>query len=370
MLNCLELRDFRCFQRLELDFSEGAHFFVGPNAVGKTSILEAICVLLRLASPRASHLGTLGRLGTPSFLLRGEFAGREIEFSARFQSTTDAATPAPTVKKVLRLDDVEQKQSRDYLKLARLVYFGNQDVELVRGGSEGRRRFMDFLGAQIEPLYRSSLSAYDRALRARNRLLKQMPIPWAQVAAYEIPLIEAGNMLTELRGHLVRELAPWAAQGQIEISGLATEVLTLSYRSGLRDTPFAEALEKARSEDARLRQTTVGPHRDDLVLTLNHQPATSFASEGQQRTIALALKLAQIGLLTSASQSKEPPILLLDDIFGELDPARRGRLLESLPRDAQRFLTTTSLAWRDAAEKGQVWRLIPGGRVEMADQQN
>lgn len=349
MLTGLKLRDFRCFEGLEFEAAPGAQFIVGDNAQGKTSILEAAAVLLRLASPRSAALGPLTRFGAASFSVQGKYGGAEMQF--RY---------SPEGRRLV-LDGEPQTGPAEYLRVARVVYFGNGDVELVRGPGEGRRRFLDFLGAQIEPLYRSNLRAYERALRSRNRLLKAVPARRREVEAYNAPLLGAGALLGDLRRNLVAELAPWARRAQRSIRGDADagEELTLDYHPGA-GADFAAALEASRDDETRLRQTVIGPHRDDLLLRLGGRMAGTFGSEGQQRTLALALKLAQAGLIESVS--RVPPLLLLDDIFGELDPFRRNALLEALPRQAQWLVTTTHLDWLAAAPPGPVWKLA-GGRL-------
>ena len=345
MLSQLKLRDFRCFESLEVEFAPGPQFFTGDNAQGKTSILEAVCVLLRLASPRSTQLTPLVRAGSRGFSVQGRHGTRQMQFYF-----------GPERRK-LALDGVEQTGTAEYLRIGRLVYFGNTDLGLVTGSADGRRRFLDFLGTQIEPLYRMNLRAYDRALRSRNRLLKAVPVRRREVEAYDTPLVEAGTLLTRLRHSLVAELAPWAARAQRNIGvapAASAELLGLEYQPGSGED-FATALAASRDHEARLRQTVVGPHRDDLLLTLNGHPAATFGSEGQQRTLALALKLAQADLL--AAVWRTPPLLLLDDIFGELDPSRRNALLSALPTEAQQLVTTTHLDWLSDAPSGPVWRL-------------
>lgn len=345
MLSQFKLRDFRCFESLEVELAPGPQFFTGDNAQGKTSILEAVCVLLRLASPRSTLLTPLIRAKARGFAVQGRFGTRQMQFYYNPE------------RRKLALDGVEQSGPAEYLRLARLVYFGNTDLELVRGTSEGRRRFLDFLGNQIEPLYRVNLRAYDRALRSRNRLLKAVPVRRREVEAYDAPLLEAGTLLTQLRRSLVAEMAPWVVRAQQKIRATTAEqaeTLTLTYEPGSGED-FAATLSASRDDEARRRQTVVGPHRDDLLLNLDARPAATFGSEGQQRTLALALKLAQADLLEAVW--KKPPLLLLDDIFGELDPHRRNALLAALPTHAQQLVTTTRLDWLSDAPPGPVWRL-------------
>ena len=344
VLTTLKLRDFRCFAALETEFAPGANVIVGPNAQGKTSLLEAACVLLRLQSPRAATLGPLVRLGSAGFVVDGFYSGNHLQFYY-----------SPRRKK-LALDSVEQRTAAEYLKIGRAVWFSNGDIALVRGAADERRRYLDFVATQLDPGYRRHLRHYETALRSRNRLLKMPTVRWREVEAFDEPLITAGIALTQARNGLVAALEPYAVEAQLAIGGAVEEVLAMRYQSGCgegEDAGFAANLAASREEDQRLRQTTVGPHRDELALELNGL-GSELASEGQQRTLALALRLAQARLI--ASRCEVLPLLLLDDIFGELDPARRNALLAHLPIGAQQIITTTHLDWAQT-EIGRVFRL-------------
>jgi DNA replication and repair protein RecF len=323
--------------------------FVGANAQGKTSLLEAVCVLARLQSPRTSRLGEALQHGRRGFVVDGHLAGRHMQFYY-----------APERKK-LALDAVVQTGTGDYLEVARVVWFGNADSDLIRGGAEHRRRFLDFLGAQVNARFRQTHRAYERALRSRNHLLKAPRPDWREIAAFDGPLIEHGTALTEARSALVRDLEPHAAAGQRAMSG-ADEELRLNYAKGSGED-FAAALAAGREMDARLRQTGTGPHRDEIELLLDGR-RSQFASEGQQRSMAIALKLGQARLLEA--HSGHPPLLLMDDIFGELDLARRNALLGHLPAQAQCLITTTHLEWLSGITPGRVHR-VEHGRVSLLD---
>jgi DNA replication and repair protein RecF len=344
MLTELQLRDFRCFQALRVEFSPGFNFFVGQNGQGKTSILEAACVLLRLQSQRSSTLAPLIRIGQHSLGVSGRCDDHHLEF--RY---------SPLRRKLI-FDQAEQKATNEYLRLARVVSFANTDIELVRGSSEARRRFLDFLGAQIEPRYRPTLRSYERALRSRNALLKSAQPKPRELAAYDVPLIEHGRILSTLRARLLEKLAPFASGAHGEISA-STESLQLKFAPGNAED-FPADLARTRVQESRLRQTVVGPHRDDITLLVDGMPAAQYASEGQQRTVALALKIAQARVFSM--EEKTEPLLLIDDIFGELDPQRRNRLLASLPAEAQRLVTATSMAWQEKQLDGPVFRLENG----------
>jgi len=339
----LKLRDFRCFEFLEFSPGPRRTFIEGANAQGKTSILEAVCIVLRLQSPRTSTISDAIRIGHPGFLLDGHCSGSHMVcgYSAEGREIT--------------LDSKPQTRTDDYLDVARVAWFANSDLELVRGGGSCRRRYLDFLGIQCIPGYRKSLRAYERALRSRNALLKDNR-PRREIAAFDQPFLESGEFLLGARSRLVEALAPLAQKACLEISG-GNDQLALTFRPG-SGGPLAGTLAASLPDEERLRQTVVGPHRDDLEITLNALGAADFSSEGQQRGIALALKLAQARHLEAVQQ--RAPILLMDDIFGELDPLRRNRLLESLPTGSQAIITTTFLDWADRALDDRIFKLDSG----------
>ncbi|HEX8490772.1 MAG TPA: DNA replication and repair protein RecF [Chthoniobacterales bacterium] len=341
MLAELQLRNFRCFESLAVELAPGFNFFIGRNGQGKTSILEAACVLLRLQSQRSSTLAPVVRFGEKSFGVSGRLENHVLEF--RYS----------TLRRKVALDQVEQRPLDEYLRLARVVSFANTDIEMIRGGSETRRRYLDFLASQIDPLYRPTLRSFERALRSRNALLKSPHPRPREIAAYDQPLLEHGAKLGALRARLLDRLAPLAAEAHREISGTG-ESLQLRFAAGNSDD-FARDLANSRPQELRLRQTVVGPHRDDIDLLVETQPANQYASEGQQRTVALALKIAQARIFMM--EEGTPPLLLIDDIFGELDPVRRNALLEHLPADAQKLVTATTMQWREDGIDGPVFEL-------------
>jgi DNA replication and repair protein RecF len=322
--------DFRCFTSLDLDVPAEGAILTGDNAQGKTSILEALCVLVRLHSPRTHRMMTMGRIGSKGFGIAGDPWGMERQVRHSREGL------------VLKADEEICASQTRYLEDGGLVvWMGNEDLELVRGPGEGRRRYLDFLGAQLDPAYRRSWSRYRRALRAKNLLLKQSRPRDAEIFSYEEILIEHGTVLMDARARLIGELAPLAAEAQLAVSG-RNEPLTLKYLPA-SGPDLRESMQQARERETRLRQAVVGPHRDELDLRIHGMPAADFASEGQQRTLALALKLAQGKLLER--RGGKLPIYLMDDIFGELDPGRRNALMNYLPPLAQKWITTTHLGW-------------------------
>src|SRR5438477_9044683 len=202
MLRDLQLRSFRCFESIAAEFSPGFNFIVGPNGQGKTTLLEAACVLLRLQSQRSSSLAPAVRVGQRSFVVSGHADEHFLQFYY-----------SPLRRKVA-FDGVEQRDQAEYLRLVRVVSFANHDLDLIRGPAELRRRYLDFIGSQVEARYRPVLRAYERALRSRNALLKLPQPRTRELAAYTESLVRAGSLLLEMRAALVHRLAPFAVASQ------------------------------------------------------------------------------------------------------------------------------------------------------------
>lgn len=341
MVSRFLVRDFRCFTKFELDLHPDLTCVVGKNALGKTSLLEALAVLIRLQSPRTNSLQPVIRNGARGLVVDG------IVHDYHLQCYYSAS------RRKLALDSVEQKDPTQYLNVGRVVFFANSDIDLIRGSSEGRRRFLDFVGNQLFHNYREILRSYEKALRSRNAYLKMVPARPKEIAAYTKPLLKFGHQLTALRAFLVERLEPYVVSAFASVSDRG-EAFAINYHPGATDD-FERALSESAAEERRSRATLVGPHRDDLHFSVQSQPADLFASEGQQRTMAIALKLGQTRVLQAAW--RQSPLLLVDDVFGELDVDRRNRLLAGLPAESQRVVTTTALSWLADAPIGKVYEI-------------
>jgi len=320
----LIVRDVRCIERAEVTFHSGTNLFCGANAQGKTSLLEAVSILLRLQSPRTRRLADVLRRGARGLVVDGWFGAFHLQFYH-----------SPERRK-LAMDSVEQRTAARYLEVGRTVWFANSDIELVRGGAEARRAFVDQLALQVAPGYRDALRGYTHALRSRNRLLRLPRPPADELAAFDRPFLEYGARVAALRGEVLQKLGPDAteAHGRIARASPLAFALVPAHPATL-----ADALRATRETERQARQTLVGPHRDDLELLVDGHPAARFASEGQQRSVVLAARLAQAALLARTSGCE--PVLLIDDVFGELDTHRRAALFEALPVHAQKLIATT-----------------------------
>ncbi len=256
-------------------------------------------------------------------------------------------------------------RNADYLSSSALVvWMDHADMNLVRGGAEHRRRYLDFAAAQLFPEYLDALRQYDRALRARNFLLKRdANIQWRQVDAYAVLLDKHAHVIRRCRADLLLRMQPWIREAQMKLSGMS-EAADAIYVPGFEGESLQELLLKLREDESRTRVTAAGTHRDEIMLKVNELDAGKFASEGQQRTLSLSLKLGQARALEQGRGMA--PLLLLDDIFGELDPHRRRALLDFLPEDSQTLITTTSLDWMEITFAGAaVWEVEAGDVIAL-----
>ena len=354
MLTDLVLRDFRCFQECRVALHPSLTVFIGRNAQGKTSLMEAACVLLRLQSPRTSNRAELIRFGAGSLLVEGGLEGRRLRY-----------TQNPKARR-LAVDGAVCGRSAEYLASSgRVVWMDHRDMNLLRGGAEHRRRYLDSAASQMFPDYLKALRGYERALRGRNHVLKRdAVISWRQADAFARVMAEFAEVLTVRRAELAGALQPHVLRVHADLSAGA-EVAQIEYQPGFEGGSLMETLLALRDEEQRTRQTAAGPHRDDLRLHLNELEATAFASEGQQRSLALSLKIGQALVLEQASGT--PPLMMLDDIFGELDANRRRALLRLLPAGTQKLVTTTGLDWmREQQVEGDVYTVEGAALTRMS----
>jgi DNA replication and repair protein RecF len=347
----LRLRDFRNYARLDADFAPGFHLLLGDNAQGKTNVLEAIYLMATLRSFRGVGGAQMIRHGQRGYFVSGTVVGQgdheiKIYWSAR--------------ERKLALDGQSVKKLSDYLGVLRAVVFCTEDLQLVKGAARSRR-FLDLLLAQTQPSYLPLLQRYMRVVRARNAVLKQRTVDEAALDSFSQELVKLGDEVIHARRELIPKFSPLARLAYRRISHAAEE-LRVEYLPSVKKD-FAVELAQSRSRERTYRFTLVGPHRDDLQLLLNGRSAAQFGSEGQKQTLAVALKMAQAEFLAGIHGS--PPVLLIDDVMGELDVKRRSGFLPLLEQvrksSGQVFMTATEENWPSELGKDlQRWEVVKG----------
>jgi DNA replication and repair protein RecF len=337
-LRRLWLTDFRSYESVELAPADGLTVIVGANGEGKTNLLEAVGYLATLSSFRGAPGDALVRQGATTAVIRADV----IDADDR-AALIEAELRATGRDRVL-VNKQPLKRARDLLGTLRVSVFSPDDLSLVKGGPAERRAYLDQTLVACAPRHDQTLSDLDRVLRQRNALLKGVSGRLDAEAAFTLDvfdakLVEIGERLGTARASLIERLEPVVAKAYDVVASAAASV-TVTYDAPWRGEGLAARLATARTEDVRRGVTTVGPHRDDVVLTINGMPARTHASQGEQRSLSLALRLGAHELVTEFARSA--PILLLDDVFSELDPDRSIALLRALP-SGQSLLTTAGV---------------------------
>ncbi|MGB8329402.1 MAG: DNA replication/repair protein RecF [Polyangiales bacterium] len=330
----LRTRGFRNLQSLV--FEPGSHFNVihGDNGAGKSNLLEAIYYLGALKSFRGAKTKDLIALGSDGALLEASLEGGPAPHQLRLEIGRSAR------RRVL-LDGKRPRSTGVWHQTVRMVLFHPGDLVLAAGAPDRRRAFLDRMLEQMDPIYASTLATYEKALRSRNRLLKHERTDRRSVRAYDAILSRAGAVIGQARRSLIDDLAPRVVRAFTEVFAGDT-ALGVRYLPRVEPTEqaIAEALDRAFDKDRARGFTADGPHGDDLELRLHEVGARHHGSQGQHRTIVLALKTAELDLLSE--RTGRVPILLLDDVSSELDRGRNRRFFEVLSHaGGQVFLTTT-----------------------------
>lgn len=376
-LVALRLAHFRNYAEAEIQPDPALNLVVGPNAQGKTNLLEAIWVLGGARSPRVADQGQLVRFGAERAMVRATLRldGSDSLRELRLELGRGGA-------RSFYLNDKAVHRHADILGTLALLWFSPDEVDVIRGGPSHRRRFLDLTLAQADPLYREALVRYTRVVQQRNRLLRaraprgELPAPLLE--AWDEQLAGAGAELVARRLSLLQQLEP-AAAGVYRAMADGDGPLSLRYRSAVDPSPADPADEQAlrgrllgriralRAAELARGVTLVGPHRDDVAILLGSMDLRHFGSRGQQRTAAVALFVAAWRWMRD--RMGEAPVLLLDDVASELDERRRQRLLEVIPPEAQVFITATEpdalpASGEVARRSLKVWR-VSAGRLEL-----
>lgn len=339
-LDHLWVVDFRNYEAAELALAAGLTVMVGLNGAGKTNMLEAIAYLATLSSFRGVGNDALIRNGAAQAVVRGEGerAGRALLIEAEVR---------PTGRGRVTVNRQPLRRTADLSGALRVSVFSPDDLELVKAGPTGRRRYLDDALASLHPRNDAARRDLERVVRQRNALLAQAAgrpkLPDDVAATLEVwdaRLVQIGEAVGAARADLVARLEPVVAKAYAQVAGDgggAARAAGVAYDAPWRAQGLAAALGAARRDELRRGVTLVGPHRDELALTIGGMPARSHASQGEQRSLALALRLAAHDVVSELVG--EPPLLLLDDVFSELDPGRSDALLGHLP-PGQAVLTT------------------------------
>jgi DNA replication and repair protein RecF len=361
----IEARDFRNHRETALEVPPGLIAVVGPNGQGKTNLLEAMQYLCALASPRVKSDLPLVRIGASSAFVRGEVVTQTGRFLIEVEVRPSGANRVQVNRSAVR-------RKRDLRASVRSVFSGPDDLAIVQGEPDERRRFLDEAVRTLWPPREPAIASYERVLRQRNRLLKDWESRWegtpepAGLLAWDAELVTNGSILTALRADAVRRLAPRAGAEFGTLVGDPSQALATAYEPsvpgaadlGIDDVEavFRDRLADRRQDELLRRTTLVGPHRDDLALAVHAISARGFASHGEAWGAALSLRLALAGAATQ--EVGEPPVLFLDDPFSPFDPERRERLAATLEGRGQVLIAVPDDAQVPAG--AAVWRVKEG----------
>ena len=356
-LRRLQLRNHRNYAQLDLAPGPSINVFIGANGQGKTNLLEAVAMVALSSSPRARRdFELVGPVGPGSRIEAAIDSGkvsREIAIAVDLE--------ADRTHRTIEVDGV-RRRAVDLPGNFRVTLFWPDDLGLVKAGPELRRRFLNQMLVQVEPGHARALAGLRRVLEQRNSLLKRMAAGEGgedTLDAWNNELVQVGSEIVAARSRAVAELAPDAARCHAEIA--AGERLEVRYVGPPEN--LAEAVQKSLTEDLRRGTTSVGPHRDDLLVLLDGQEARSYGSQGQQRTAVVSLKLAEAALIER--RTGERPVLLLDDVLSELDGERRAALLNEVAGGGQVIITSVEAGPfpADLIAKAMVWT-VSEGRIE------
>jgi DNA replication and repair protein RecF len=375
VIRTLSVRDFRGYAALDVEFGPGPQLVWGPNAAGKTSLVEAIVVAAWGHSHRTTTDPELIRWGADVSRVEAATTSEAIDVAlVRPGSLSNIAGS----RKRIRVNGVPRRSSA-LVGLLRTVVFAPEEMLLVAGSPSLRRAVIDQLAGQRSAAYLRDLATYGRTLQQRNGLLRAIREEQAsrdELRFWDETLLESGAAIVEARLTLLRDVAEPLARAHAEIAPEEADLgrLALRYETNAPPLPgesprdaLARRLGETAEKEVWNGATLVGPHRDDVVFEMAGRDLATFASRGQQRTAILAWKLAELDLLTALDGT--PPLLLLDDVFSELDPARRSHLVRRIADLPQAFVTTTTLddldpQLRDAATAWEVVPDVSGARLE------
>lgn len=353
----LGLKNYRNCKDVSLDFKSMKSLIIGKNAQGKTNILESIYFLSDLKSPRTSTVSDLIKFGENKFEINAQVERNNTDIELDFSYDSDK-------KREIKINKLKTT-AKSFKQVIKTVLFSTKDLSLLRGTPQDRRDWLDRAISQIYPAYDERLSKYDKIRIQKNNLLKNEQIDEALYDIYNEQLVITGANIIFLRKKFLKEIEQIASDKHRVISD--TEEFGLNYTCPYEDIEaisnyLKQELRERRREEFARRQSCVGPHRDDIEFTINGMDATKFASQGQQRTLVLSLKLSELEIIRGKTGFS--PILLLDDVLAELDEMRQNYLLKSIEKDTQTIITSVdTLLFEEEFLKDVIIYRVEGGNI-------
>ncbi len=335
IIKSIELKNFRNYEDLDISFDDGTNILFGDNAQGKTNILEAAYLSGTTKSHKGSKDKEMVRFGEQEAHIRTTVVKKEKEYQIDIHLKQNRS-------KGIAINKIPIKKASELFGILNMVFFSPEDLNIIKNGPSERRRFLDAELCQLDKIYLADLTKYNKVLNQRNKLLKDMvyrPDLKETLPIWDMQLLESGKKIIQRRKKFVEELNEIVQDIHYRISGEKEELL-LQYEPNIDDIFFEDELNRAKDRDLRYCQTSVGPHRDDLLFSIHGVDIRKFGSQGQQRTSALSLKLSEIELVKQSIH--DTPILLLDDVLSELDSNRQNYLLNNI-HDTQTIITCTGL---------------------------
>ena len=335
IIQSIELNNFRNYENLQISFDEGTNILFGDNAQGKTNILEAAYLSGTTKSHKGSKDKEMIRFGTNEAHLRTMVLknGKQYQIDMHLKHNRS---------KGIAVNKIPMKKASELFGILNIVFFSPEDLNIIKNGPGERRRFMDAELCQLDKLYLTDLAGYNHVLNQRNKLLKDMykqPDLGATLDVWDMQLVNYGRKIIGKRREFVESLNEIIKEIHRNLTG-GIENIEVIYEPSVESEALEESLFRNRDRDLRMKMTSSGPHRDDLMVAVNGIDIRKYGSQGQQRTAALSLKLSEIYLVQK--KIKDVPILLLDDVLSELDANRQNYLLNSIG-DIQTIITCTGL---------------------------
>ena len=361
IIKSIELKNFRNYEDLNISFDEGTNIFYGDNAQGKTNILEAAYVSGTTKSHKCSKDKEMIRFGEQEAHIRTIVLknGKEYQIDMHLKHNKT---------KGIAINKVPIRKASELFGILNMVFFSPEDLNIIKNGPSERRRFLDSELCQLDRIYLSDLTTYNKILNQRNKLLKDIvyrPDLKDTLPIWDLQLAETGKKIIKRRKQFVEELSEIVYRNHYHISG-GKEELILKYDPDVDDIFFEDELLRVRERDLKQCMTSVGPHRDDLLFSIQDIDIRKFGSQGQQRTSALSLKLSEIELVKRAIH--ETPVLLLDDVLSELDSNRQNYLLNSI-HDTQTLITCTGLDEfvKNRFQINKIFKVVQGNVSEIKE---